>query len=112
MAKFEKRLLGNIDRLLNALDSGIVDGSVSASREDSSDYRNGEFRCAVRVYERYSMIGQNRVSMNITLVGEGDNLFVSVITSGGSQATFFKINTIGEEAFLECAVDIINSFRG
>ena len=79
----------------------MLDGSASASYEDGSDYRSGDFRCAVRVYERYSWSGGNRVSMSMTLVGRGEDLFLSAITSGGSQAMFFKVNTWGEEAFLD-----------
>ena len=40
------------------------------------------------------------MSLNLTLVGNGQDLFLSAITSGGSQAVFFKLNTIGEESFL------------
>ena len=112
MAKHESRLQGNFDELLNNLNNGILKGSVSASFEDGSDYRNGNVRCAVRVYERYSWFGGNRVSLNITLVGNGRDLFVTAITSGGSQAMFFKLNTFGEENFLQCAVDIIKNYRG
>ena len=54
----------------------------------------------MRVYERFSYLGGNRVSLNMTLAGEGNDLYLSAITSGGSQAMFFKINTIGEENFL------------
>ena len=66
-------------------------------------------RGAVRVYERYSMAGGNRVSLNLTLVGSGRELFLSAITSGGSQAMFFKINTWGEEAFLDRVRELIES---
>jgi hypothetical protein len=59
--------------------------------------------------ERYSMIGGNRVSLNITLIGNGNNLFISGITSGGSQAVLFKINTFGEESFLDCLREIIEN---
>ena len=111
MAKYECRLQGSFDELLRRINDVLLKGSVSASYEDGSDYGNGDVRCAVRVYERYSVIGKNRVSLNITLVGNGSNLFVTAITSGGSQAVFFKINTLGEGSFLQCAVDIIESFK-
>jgi len=111
MAKYERRLQGNFDVFLKKLESGILKGSISASYEDGSDYTINDIRCAVRVYERYSMIGSNRVSMSITLIGHGDNLFVSAITAGGSQAVFFKINTFGESSFLQCAIDIIEGYR-
>ena len=107
MAKYERRFQGNFDKVLSILDHGILNGSMSASYEDGSDYRFGAVRCAVRVYERYSWSGGNRVSLNLTLVGEGENLFLSGITSGGSQAMFFKINTWGEEAFLDCLRDLV-----
>ena len=111
MAKYECRLNGDFDGLLNNLDSGILSGSMSASLENGSDYRNKNMRCAVRVYERYSMTGGNRLSMNITLAGEGDELFISVITAGGSQAMLFKFNTFGEENFLQHAVQIIERYK-
>jgi hypothetical protein len=55
-------------------------------------------------------IGKNRVSLSLTLVGRGNNLFVSGITSGGSQAVFFKINTFGENAFLQKLEQIVEHF--
>ncbi|WP_418985325.1 DUF6054 family protein [Agathobaculum sp.] len=107
MAKYEKHLTGNFDEVLNAVTDGVLNGSMSASYEDGSDWTNGTVRCAVRVFERYSYMGGNRVSMNVTLVGNGRDLFLSAITSGGSQAVFFKINTLGEESFLEKLVEIV-----
>ena len=68
-------------------------------------------RCAVRVYERYSALGSNRVSMAVTLVGNGKNLFLSAITSGGSQAMLFKINTWGEGAFLDTLVEVVERLK-
>ena len=101
MAKLEYRnLTGDFDALLRHIEHGILNGSLSASLEDSSDFYGGSSRCSVRVFERYSYMGSNRVSMNVTLYqAEPDApIQLSAITSGGSQAMFFKINTIGEEA--------------
>ncbi|BAK99409.1 hypothetical protein OBV_22110 [Oscillibacter valericigenes Sjm18-20] len=102
MAKYERRFQGDFDNALRVLHDGILSGSMSATYEDGSDYAGGNVRCAVRVYERFSLVGGNRVSLNLTLLGHGTDLFLSAITSGGSQAVFFKINTWGEEAFLDC----------
>ena len=101
MAEYERAFSGDFDSTLSQLEQAVLDGSASASYEDGSDYRSGDFRCAVRVYERYSWSGGNRVSMSMTLVGRGRDLFLTAITSGGSQAMFFKVNTFGEEAFLD-----------
>ena len=107
VAKYEKHLTGNFDELLELVTDGVLNGSMSASYEDGSDWTNGTVRCAVRVFERYSYMGGNRVSMNVTLVGNGRDLFLSAITSGGSQAVFFKLNTLGEESFLEKLAEIV-----
>ncbi len=112
MAKLERELTGSFDRLLDYLHDGILNGSASASWEDSSDYASGPVRVSVRVYERYSIIGSNRVSLNLTLVGNGPNLFLSAITSGGSQAVLFKINTLGEGAFLDCVEELLDQWNG
>ena len=110
MAKYERNLHGNFDALLQVLDNAILSGSISASFQGGSDYTMGSVRCAVRVYERYSIIGSNRLAANITLLGDGDSLFISVISSGGSQAVFFKINTWGENAFTEKIADVIEQW--
>ena len=102
MAKMERTLDGDFDEILNRIETGIMRGSVSASLEDSSDFTSGSTRCAVRVFERYSALGSNRVSLSVTLFQGADGIIhLSAITSGGSQAMFFKINTFGEEAFLD-----------
>ncbi len=111
VAKYEKHLTGNFDELLELVTDGVLNGSMSASYENGSDWTNGTVRCAVRVFERYSYMGGNRVSMNVTLVGNDRDLFLSAITSGGSQAVFFKLNTLGEESFLEKLVPIVENYK-
>ena len=102
MAKLEKTLSGDFDVILNRIEQGVLNASMSASLEDGANYRWGETRCSVRVFERYSYSGSNRVSMNVTLFqGSGGPVQLCAVTSGGSQAMFFKVNTWGEEAFLE-----------
>jgi len=111
MAKSEYIIKGDFDELLNMLHSGILSGSVSASFEDGSSFISGGVRCAVRVYERYSMLGENRVSLTITLFDDGEKIYTSGITAGGSQAKLFKINTIGEESFLSRFNELIRDFQ-
>lgn len=107
MAKYEKVIYGDVDRVLKKIENGILNGSVSASLEDSSDFRSDHARCAVRVFERYSYAGGNRLSMNVTLFEADGKIHLSAITAGGSQAVFFKINTWGEESFLDKLVEIV-----
>lgn len=108
MAKLECSMQGDFQQILKTIEDGILNGSLSATLEDSSDFQDGEARCSVRVFERYSYFGKNRVSLNVTLFQNGnDEIRLSAITSGGSQAVFFKLNTVGEEAFLDKLRDLL-----
>ncbi len=111
MAKFETALRGDFDEALNYFHNGILQGSMSASYEDESYVQFAGVRCCVRVYERYSMAGGNRLSMTLTLVGDGEDLFLSAITAGGSQGVLFKFNTWGEEAFLDTLRELARAYR-
>ena len=102
MAKMERTLRGDFNEILDRIENGIMKGSISATLEDGSDFSDGSSRCSVRVFERYSALGSNRVSLSVTLFeGRDGTIRLSAITSGGSQAMFFKINTWGEQAFLD-----------
>ncbi|MBE6771633.1 MAG: hypothetical protein E7547_05775 [Ruminococcaceae bacterium] len=111
MAKYEAELKGNFYEILDSINEAIIGQSSSATLEDKSDFKTSNALCAVRVYERYSYSGGNRVSMNITLLECDGRIFVTVITSGGSQAMFFKINTLGESSFLDLVTSTLNRYR-
>ena len=110
MAKYERRMKGNFDSLLHTLDKEILGRSISATFQGGSDFSAGDVRCAVRVYERHSIVGGTRLAANITLFGVGDDLSLSVISSGGSGAVFFKINTFGESAMTEKVAKIVEEW--
>lgn len=102
MAKFETRVTGDFYSVVKRIEDGIINGSFTASLEESSDFCSGDARCSVRVFERYSYSGSNRVSLSVTFFqNNNDEILISAITSGGSQGAFFKLNTFGEEAFLD-----------
>ena len=102
MAKLERIIKDeNFDSILRRIVSEILESSMSATLEESSDFCANGARCSVRVFERYSYFGNNRVSLSVTLFENGEEVYLSAVTSGGSQAMFFKINTMGEEAFLD-----------
>ena len=108
MAKLEQTLNGNFNQILSKIEQGILNGSMSASLEESSDFHSGDARCSVRVFERYSYSGGNRVSLSVILFQNGNEpIHLSAIATGGSQAMFFKFNTFGEEAFLDKLRELI-----
>lgn len=109
MAILERTLTGDFTTILTELDAAVKQ-SVSATLEGSSDFNFSTGRCAVRVYERYSAIGNGRVTMSLTLLEADGQIRLSAITSGGSQAVFFKVNTLGAESFLDTIRDTAERF--
>ncbi len=109
MAKLEKTMSGSFNNLLSRIENGILNSSATASLEEKSDFTYNGAKCSVRVFERYSMLGGNRASLSVTLFqGAADApIRVSAIASGGSQAMFFKLNTFGEQAFLQILEDLL-----
>ncbi len=51
-------------------------------------------------FERYSMVGSNRISLTLVISQNGPTIDLVAISTGGSQAKLFKINTLGESQFI------------
>lgn len=111
MAKYEAELRGNFYEILESVNDAVMSNSASATLEEKSDFNTENATCAVRVYERFSYSGSNRVSMNITLLKSDERIFITVITSGGSQGMFLKFNTFGESAFLDTVIATIERYK-
>lgn len=101
MAKIEREFKGNFDEFIHYLDKEWTSLGVTSTMENFSNHKVGDVKVAVRVIERFGMLGSNRVSLNITIVGNNNDIYLSAITSGGSQAMFFKLNTISEHNFVK-----------
>lgn len=107
-----RSLSGSADALAAHLDEAISRGSVSASIENQDERSIGDARMILRTYERYSMTGGNRLTLSVSILAVGDRMEVALTTSGGSQGVFLKINTFGESAFMDKAVEAMESFAG
>ncbi len=110
MAQFSAHVTGRIDELVGYIEDAVKRGSISASMEGGSDMTEGGLRCVVRVFERYSYAGCNRLSLSVILFGRDDDIRLTAITSGGSQGMFIKINTWGEKAFLDKFRDQLDAY--
>ena len=111
MAQFTVHLTGRFDDLVGYIEEAAAHGSATASLEGREDLTCGNVRCAVRVFERYSFLGGNRLSLGVTVFGTDGDIQLTAVTSGGSQAMFFKVNTFGEGAFLEKFRAQIDAYR-
>ena len=79
MTKYEAHLRGDFDELF----TWLQDGLGQWEREDKSDYHAGGVRCALRVYEKFSLWSRF-ISLTVLLIESETGLFVSAISSGGA----------------------------
>ena len=108
MAKYKARINGHFDSVVEHIKREIMQSSLSSSLEEQETIYKGNVKICILAFERYSYSGGNRLSLNVIIVGENDNIDIVGTTTGGSNATFFKFNTIGEDAFLEKLIQAIN----
>ncbi|MCL2090507.1 MAG: DUF6054 family protein [Micrococcales bacterium] len=110
MARVEYVLYGNFDDIVAHVTQGVLDGSLSASLEDGSDIRVGRTRCALRVFERYSMMEKGPVSLSVVMVGGEEGVHLSAIPAGGDQGLLGGA-TIGEKRFLDTLPPVVEAWQ-
>lgn len=111
MAIYEADVTGTFEEVLAYLSETIEQGSSTCSLEESSECQIGDTKIAIRAYERYSWLGDNRVSLHLTVASNVEQTHVTVIATGGSQGVIFKFNTIGEDNFLQTIVPAIQKIE-
>jgi len=110
MAHYDCQLSGSVEDLVAHLDEEILRGSVSATLEEQIEHRAGDARMVLRAYERFSGFSGSRVSLTVAILAVGQQLSVSALTTAGSKAMFFKMDTVGEGTFLDKAIAALTSF--
>ena len=88
-----------------------MEGSVTASFQDSSSFLLNDVRCFASVYERYSWLSSDRASVTVMLLGDRNDLRLSIIAADGSQARFVKINTWSEQTFADKIAKIVGNWK-
>ena len=102
MAKLETSLRGSLDQWAEKIETGIQNGSLSASVVDRSEFRSADSQCLVLVFERFSMLRGRWVSMNVTLFRDSTGLIhCSAITSGGGASDTLGFGEGAGKAFLK-----------
>ena len=111
MAKYTDHLTGDFEQIVKFIHEDLWQQSASLTLEESYQTVAGDRRIEQRAYERYSMIGGNRASLSVLFVETEDGADVCGIATGGSQAVIWKINTLGEAAFLETLESAVNRWK-
>lgn len=110
MAIYEKIFDGNFSHFLDMFHDNMINSSMTTNYEDGNLIMVGEREVSFLVYERYSAIGSNRVSLSVVVADLGNKIHFTAIPSGGAQGMFMKVNTFGESAFLDVCVKIVENY--
>lgn len=108
MAKFEKCVHGDFEKIVEQLNDDIFKSGASINLVDKSNYADGNIRMAVRVYDKYFMRNSSRASLNVTVIDSGMEIFITAIGAGGGNGAFFNFSWGAEGEMTEV---VANSIR-
>lgn len=97
MAKYEKTIIGRFEEVVNRLQNDIGSSGITMNLVDESNYTSRDTNIAVRVYDKYFMRNGNRASLSLTVVGYGNDIFISAIGAGGGQGILFNFSLGAED---------------
>lgn len=109
MAKYEQKLFGDFDQITHLIHEGIMQDAYSMNLVDQSDYLSGDIRIAVRVYDKYFMRNGNRTSLCLTIVGHGEEIYLSAIGAGGGQGIIFNTSWGAEEEMVAVVQELVEN---
>lgn len=99
MAKYEIRVNGDFNTIVQTLQADISQSGLSMELVDASDFHSDDTHLAVRVYDKYFMRNGNRASLSVTIAAKGSDVFVSAIGAGGGKGIVFNFS-LGAESEL------------
>lgn len=109
MAKFEKTLVGDFNKIVGELDMAIINSAVSMNLVDENSYISGDVRVLVRVYDKYFMRNSSRASLSLTVVDSGNEIYISAIGAGGGQGVFFNLSWGAESELVDIVSDCLKN---
>jgi hypothetical protein len=108
MAKYEKTMTGHFESVVDRLQEDILNSGISMNLVDESNYASGDTNIAVRVYDKYFMRNGSRASLSLTVVGHGNDIFISAIGAGGGQGVIFNFSLGAEDEMVSVVEESIN----
>ena len=110
MAKYTTTVGGSLNELVTYIKYNESRLGSTITLEEEITGTADSVKYWVGTYERYAVLGENRVSLNVMLIEYSEGVKVIATASGGSQAAFFKINHWSEDNFLNDFVSIIETY--
>jgi hypothetical protein len=111
MAKYEKVIVGQFDEIVSRLQNDIRNSGVTMNLVDESYYTVGDAKIAVQVYDKYFMRNGNRASLSLTVVGYGNDIFISAIGAGGGKGIVFNFSLGAEDSMVAIVRESVEQMK-
>ena len=111
MAKFTAVVPGTIDSFWKYLDRNTVKLGTTATLEDQVSGSADGVKYKVCTYERYAVMGENRVSLSVFMIEYSEGVRIVATASGGSTGAFIKINHWSEDNFLNDFEALVKAYN-
>ncbi|WP_027398559.1 DUF6054 family protein [Anaerovorax odorimutans] len=111
MAKYEKKIKGDFQKILSTLHNEILNSGFSMDLVDESNLNLNNVKVGVRVYDKYFMRNGNRASLSLTVVSEDDNIIISAIGAGGGSGVLFNFSLGAESDMVYIVENCVNKMN-
>lgn len=107
MSKVSLKGKGDAMNVAAIIGNAVADSGISCQLVDSVNRRIGGNYLSVSVYEKFFYRAGNRASLTVSVVGNGSEVIVDAIGSGGGQGAFFKFSWGAEKSFVNVVCDCL-----
>ncbi len=107
MASLSMTGAGSAGDIASILRDGIQSSGLSCELIESVTRSVGGANIYVMVFEKYYWRASNRASLTVVVSGEGGEVWVDAIGSGGGQGPIFRLSWGAEDSFVGTVENIL-----
>lgn len=97
-------------KFVKSLPDLVKSYSTSATHEETRLVKSDETYVQIDMFERYSMFSDSRVALGVTTIYKNGKIDITAMSAGGSRAIFFKMDTVGENNFLDGFKNVVKDY--
>lgn len=110
MAQYATTVPGQLEAVLDHITENMSRLGATVTLEEELSGTADGMPYWMGTFERYAILGENRVSLSIVLMELAEGVRVLATASGGSQAVLFKLNFWSEDNFLDDFIRVIEDY--
>lgn len=101
---------GNASEIATILVEEIQNSAMSCELVDSTKRVVGGTSFYLMVFDKYYMRNSSRASLTVSVIGDGDRVYVDAISAGGGQGALFNFSWGAEENFVGIVEEILGGY--